>query len=373
MVSKDALTEDLRSIAVSSSVQYADLAAGDASGLQLRMTYSAQPKEDVQQVSAAVLPDRRYLVASITKPIVGMSAVQLAAEGRLSLNDAVSHFVPGFHRGPLRQITIRHLLTHTSGLPDMLPNNTELRAAHASTNEFVRATATVTPDFAAGTACRYSSMGFAVLAEIIQSVTQSACAHHLKHHVFQPAEMNSTWLGLPVELSDELMPTVLPCELPVWQQQADSTWNWNSCYWRTLGAPWGGLITTAEDLGRLATCLLNQFHSHGADSEVAIWHRAAVRSSLTNQTQHFSELPEADRTQRAWGFGWRQNWLDHSASLSDFLPPSAIGHWGATGTKMWIDPDSSRWCVVLTTQPWEQSCRMIQRMSNLVASQMLPY
>ncbi len=374
MASKEILTETLRSIVGSSHLQYADLAAGDASGLQLRMKYSAQQNaltDDSPQISAAELPDRRYLVASITKPIVGMAVVQLAAEGKLSLSDTVSDHVPGFHRGPLRQITIRHLLTHTSGLPDMLPNNTELRAAHASTREFVEASTEVTPDFAAGTACRYSSMGFAVLAEIIQSMTQSTCAEHLQRSVFFPAEMTSTWLGLPVESADELMPTVLPCELPIWQQQTDSTWNWNSSYWRTLGAPWGGMITTADDLGRLAVSLLNQFHATFRDSEDRdLWHRAAVRSSMSNQTQYICGLPEADRVQRAWGYGWRHNWLDHAACFSDFLPTTAIGHWGATGTMMWIDPHSSRWCAILTTQPYEQSCGVIQRMSNLVASQM---
>ena len=374
MASREALIEKLRNIAASSNLQYADLAAGDASGLLLRMKFSVMQNavgEAGLQVPAAELPDRRYLIASITKPVVGMSVVQLAAEGRLSLNETVSDYVPGFHRGPLRQITIRHLLTHTSGLPDMLPNNTELRTAHASNSEFVQSAMEVTPDFAAGSACRYSSMGFAVLAEILQSITQSTCADHLQRHVFQPAQMQSSWLGLPAESSDELMPTVLPCELPIWQQQTDSTWNWNSCYWRTLGAPWGGMISTAEDLGKLAMCLLNQFHSESAYwDDQAIWHRATVRSSLSNQTQHMSGLPEADRVQRAWGFGWRQNWLDHSASFGDFLPPSAFGHWGATGTMMWIDPGSSRWCVILTTQPWEQSCSVIQRMSNVVASGM---
>lgn len=376
MATDEPLTETLHRIAANSDLQVADLAAGDTSGLKVRLKYSA-PFDGWNancDPTAAELPDRRYLVASITKPVVGMAAVQLAADGYLSLNDSVSNYVTGFHRGPLRQITIRHLLTHTSGLPDMLPTNTELRVAHASILEFVEATKEITPDFAAGTSCRYSSMGFAVLAEIIRAITQSGCAEHLHRHVFLPARMNSTWLGLPHESSEELMPTVLPCELPIWQEHAASTWNWNSCYWRTLGAPWGGMISTAEDLGRLASCLLNQFHATTSDAkDFSFWHHATARSSLSNQTQHMSGLQEADRVKRAWGFGWRQNWLDHSACFSDFLPPTAMGHWGATGTMMWIDPASSRWCVILTTQPWEKSCGVIQHMSNVIASRLPPH
>ena len=216
--------------------------------------------EGGSRLPADELPDRRYLIASITKPVVAMTAVQLAAKGHLALNDLVRDHLPGFHCGPLRQITIRHLLTHTSGLPDMLPQNTQLRAASATTQDFVNATAEVMPDFVAGTDCRYSSMGFAVLAAIIESITQSTCADHLLSNVLQPAEMNSTWLGLPSESVEELLPTVLPCDLPIWQT-SNSAWSWNSRYWRTLGAAWGGMISTAEDLGRLARCLLNDGES----------------------------------------------------------------------------------------------------------------
>lgn len=364
------IEESLRHIAEKSSLKYVDLAAGDSSGLRLRMKYTA-PEESITAVAgflspAVILPDRRYLIASITKPIVAMAAVQLAANGHLALTDTVRHHLAEFKRGSLRQITIRHLLTHTSGLPDMLPNNSELRAAAASNQDFVSATAEITPEFAAGTNCQYSSMGFAVLASIMQSITQSACSEHLQRTVLVPAGMHSTWLGLPADAADELMPTVLPCDLPVWQN-ADSNWSWNSRYWRTLGAPWGGMISTAEDLGRLAICLLNEGSSATSTADT-VWSRAVVQTCLSNQTRHIAGLPAADRVQRAWGFGWRQNWLDHSATFSDFLSADAYGHWGATGTMMWIEPARSRWCVILTTQPYEESQTVIQRLSNVVAA-----
>ncbi|MCA9012589.1 MAG: beta-lactamase family protein [Planctomycetaceae bacterium] len=364
------IEESLRHIAATSSLKYIDVAAGDRSGFSLRMKYTAPEAAATTTTGfpspAAKLPDRRYLIASITKPIVAMTAVQLAADGQLALTDTVRHHLAEFKRGPLRQITIRHLLTHTSGLPDMLPTNAELRAAAASNQDFVNATVEVTPDFAAGTNCQYSSMGFAVLGSIIQSITQSTCAEHLERSVLAPAGMHSTWLGLPAAAADELMPTVLPCDLPVWQN-ADSNWSWNSRYWRTLGAPWGGMISTAEDLGRLATCLLNEGRTATSAAD-SVWSRAVVRACLSNQTQHIAGLSAADRVQRAWGFGWRQNWLDHSATFSDFLSADAYGHWGATGTMMWIDPARSRWCVILTTQPYEESQTVIQRLSNVVAA-----
>lgn len=366
------IEQSIRAIAAKSSVKFLDIAAGDFDGQKLRVRHTGDDalslNSDVVPSQAEDLNDRRYLIASITKPVVAMAAVQLAADGWFALNDPVREFLPGFNRGPLRQITVRHLLTHTSGLPDMLPQNQELRIAYAGTQDFVNATAEVTPDFAAGTDCRYSSMGFAVLAAIIESITQTTFANHLLQTVFQPLGMKSSWLGLPSDTAEELLPTVLPCDLPIWQHTA-SDWGWNSRYWRILGAAWGGMISTAEDLGRLAICLLNdgesQFPGRATNT---VWNRQVVRSCIANQTQHIAGLSEADRLQRVWGFGWRHNWPDHSATFSDFLPADAIGHWGATGTMMWIDHASSRWCVILTTQPYEQSQSVIQRMSNLIAT-----
>jgi CubicO group peptidase (beta-lactamase class C family) len=184
------IEQSIRSIAAKSSVKFLDIAAGDFDGQKLRVRHTGDValslNSDVAPSEAADLNDRRYLIASITKPIVAMAAVQLAADGWFALNDPVRDLLPGFNRGPLRQITVRHLLTHTSGLPDMLPQNQELRIAYAGTQDFVNATTEVTPDFAAGTDCRYSSMGFAVLAAIIESIAQTTCANHLLQTVFQP-------------------------------------------------------------------------------------------------------------------------------------------------------------------------------------------
>lgn len=361
------LVDRLSAILQRSTVRFADIAAGDSSGLRLSIQHTRQESSDdsVVVVDASQRPNRRYLIASITKPIVGMLAVQMAADGKLSLNDPVRDFVEGFHRGPFRNITIRHLLTHTSGLPDMLPNNNELRANHATLDEFVHHTTWSNPEFSPGTDCRYSSMGFAVLAAILEKLDGRPVAVQLHQQVFDPLDMTESWLGLPAAEVDELLPSTLPCELPIWQTDGGSHWNWNSAYWRTLGAPWGGMISTARDLGAFAASILRT-HKHSSENDIFL--PAVVRECLSNQTMHFAGLTERDRSIRPWSYGWRFNWKDHSASFGDFVSPAAIGHWGATGTLMWIEPQSDRWFVMLTTQPWEQSQSVIQTASNVVAT-----
>ncbi len=356
------LTRDLMTILAGSSVQFADISAGTAAGRSLHVEYSAT---EMGAAGTQTDSSRRYLIASITKPIVGMLAVQLASAGRLSLNEPVREFVDGFNRGPLRAITFRHLLTHTSGLPDMLLNNNELRARHASLAEFVSETARVTPEFPAGTGCRYSSMGFAVLAEVIEKITQTPLPERLQQDLFGPLRMQDSWLGVPSDKFEELQPTLVPCELPIWQQQAPD-WNWNSRYWRGLGAPWGGMTSTANDLGHLAVCMLNQGTS--PDHQTII-HPLVISSATENQTCHMSGLTESDRLHRPWGLGWRFNWPDHATCFSDFVSSETYGHWGATGTLMWIDPKTQIWCVILTNQPYEASQTVIQRLSNRIASE----
>lgn len=361
----------LKAIAGASSLQVADLAAGDFSQQRIRFRYSAKNGDSLPRTgNPAPVPDscdisdRRYLIASITKPLIGMLAVQLAAEGLLTLSEPVRNFIDGFHRGPLRNIAVRHLLTHTSGLPDMLPNNNELRAQHATLADFVEQITKVNPEFVPGANCSYSSMGIVILAATQERLTGQSIHELMLQRLFDPLRMNSSWLGLPPDQADDLMPTVLPCELGP-SKQMNSDFNWNSRYWRCLGAPWGGMISTADDLGRLAISLLNEGVSESGEQ---VLHRAVVRASTQNQTRRMAALSESDRRHRPWGFGWRLNWPDHATSFSDFLPATAIGHWGATGTMMWIDMKSRRWCVILTNQPYEDSQSVIQRMSNLVAA-----
>lgn len=374
---KSHLSRDLINILAGSSVQFGDISAGTAAGQTLHLEYSAtetgaaETLTDPAGVNGSATGNparnsgRRYLIASITKPIVGMLAVQLASAGRLSLNEPVREFVGGFNRGPMRAITFRHLLTHTSGLPDMLLNNNELRARHASLAEFVSETARVTPEFPAGTSCRYSSMGFAVLAEVIEKITGTPLPELLQRELFEPLRMQDSWLGIPSGIFEELQPTLVPCELPIWQQQSPD-WNWNSRYWRGLGAPWGGMTSTSNDLGRLAVCMLNQGTSPDHQS---IIHPLVISTSTQNQTSHMSGLAETDRLQRPWGLGWRFNWPDHATCYSDFVSSETYGHWGATGTLMWIDPKAQVWCVILTNQPYEESQTVIQRLSNRIASE----
>ena len=87
--------------------------------------------------SPDVKPDSIFLLASITKPVTACALMLLVDRGQVSLDDPVSKYLPDFQGGERHKIRVRHLLSHTSGLPDMLPDNDALRARHAPLTEFV--------------------------------------------------------------------------------------------------------------------------------------------------------------------------------------------------------------------------------------------
>ena len=350
----------LDTIASAGGLVSADLCFGNASESQV-----CQFTRGSSDAASGVFNDqRRYLVASLTKPITAMAIVKLAAEGELSLAEPFNTFLPGFKRADLRRTTVRHLLTHTSGFPDMLPNNTQLRAEHASLDEFVGQAADADLDFHTATDCRYSSVGFLLLGAVVEVITGQSLGMFLRSQFFEPLQMNDTWLGMSTQQAQKILPTVLPSILPEWQPDAED-WGWNSHYWRTLGAPWGGMISSARDLGRYAEMMLRR----GCDGNGRqLLPESAVLAAVSDQTAALSAQRDYAGLRRAWGFGWRREWPSHSASFGDFVSTETVGHWGATGTMMWMDMTSDRYSVILSTTPYEDSQPILQRISNVTAA-----
>lgn len=316
--------------------------------------------------SPAILPDAIFLIASITKPIVGAGVLLLAERGLLVLDDRVEQFVPTFGQNGKHAVTIRNLLTHTSGLPDMLPENVELRTANAPLSAFVEGACRVGLDFPPGRGVQYQSMGFAMLGEIIHQVSGKSCSQFLHDEFFAPLGMDDTALGAPPSWFEGPRPKVdriAEIRLTAEQRQA-AGWNWQSPYWRKLGVPWGGLLTTPADLGRYAQMMLER----GAGPRGRILSPATVAAATRNQLEAMRDVPADDCRCRPWGLGWRLNWPAHSANFGDFLGPATYGHWGATGTVMWIDPDSQSFAVILTTQPQEPHGSELSRISNAIVS-----
>src|SRR5262245_4170542 len=142
--------------------------------------------------SPPLRPDALFLVASITKPVTVAAAMMLVERGEIALEDPVGRFVPKFTGGMRDDVQIRHLMTHTSGLPDQLPDNFELRKAHKPLSAFVEGACTTPLLFKPGTKVSYQSMGMLLLAEVVHQVSGTALPDFLRKEIFAPLGMNDT-------------------------------------------------------------------------------------------------------------------------------------------------------------------------------------
>ena len=290
-------------------------------------------------VGAATSEDAVFLIASISKPMTAAGVMVLVDRGEVALADPVSKYIPEFSEGDRKDVIVEHLLTHTSGLPDQLPNNNDLRAAHAPLSEFVAGAVKVPLKFKPGTEYAYQSMGILLAAEIVERITGEPLRDFLREQVFQPLGMGRTVMGLaPIELA-ETMQSQVEFAAPEGGAGDPSTkdWDWNSPYWRDLGAPWGGAHSTAPDIERFLRYFL--------EPDDRVLRPETARLMIENHTAGM-------RAARGIGF-------QLGAGFGEGCSEATFGHGGSTGTLAWCDPATGLSCVILTTLPARVSRELI--------------
>ena len=171
-----------------------------------------------------------FLLGSITKPIVIAALMSLHDEGLFQLEDPVTKYLPEFTEGNYRSVQVVHLLTHTCGLPDQLPNNAELRAQHAPLSAFVESCRSLAFHFQPGTKYEYSSMGILLASEIAQRISGLPIHKLVAQRVFVPLGMHDSALGLGDISESNRMPCQVEFGAPEAGGGEESTkdWNWNS-------------------------------------------------------------------------------------------------------------------------------------------------
>jgi len=298
-----------------------------SSGQVSAATISVRHKGRVLQraFGKATTVDAVFLIASITKPMTATALMILVDRREVSLSDPVQRFIPEFRGEGRELVLVKHLLTHTSGLPDMLPEDQDLRKAHAPLAEFVERTCRTPLLFKPGSEVRYQSMGFLLAADIASRVTKESFPSFLNHHVFVPLAMRDTSLGLGGRAISQTM----QCQVV-----HPSDWDWNSSYWRNLGAPWGGAHSTVSDLARFL-----EYFTHPGQRILKSETAAAM---IANQTEGLN---------KRWGLGWMLN----NGQFGDGCSNATFGHSGSTGTLCWLDPKKDLSFVLLTTKPAAES------------------
>lgn len=273
-----------------------------------------------------------YLLASISKPMSAAAVMTLYDRGEFDLDDPAVKFLPEFTGNGRERITIRRLLTHVSGLPDQLPENETLRKRHATLAEFVEHALRTPLLFEPGSQYSYSSMAILLAAEIAQRISGVPFHELTARVVFEPLQMRRSALGLGRFALEE----TIRCQAEDAAPEAGAgdasakDWDWNSPYWRNLGAPWGGAHGSAADV---AEFLAEFLHPEGK-----VVRPETARLMIDNHN------PAGIRP---CGLGFALGARAGGAGCSE----QTFGHSGATGTLAWADPATDTICVVLTTLP----------------------
>jgi CubicO group peptidase (beta-lactamase class C family) len=302
--------------------------------------------------SPKAAPETVYILASITKPVTVTALMLLVERGQVSLTDPVQKYLPEF-QGPGRErVRVQDLLTHTSGLPDMLPDNVKLREANAPLAEFVTGAMTTPLLFEPRSSFSYSSMGTLLAATIVERVADMPLAQFEQRELFEPLKMKYSSLGLGER---PLADTARVQGDSFAETEEDlARYGANSRYLRKLGHPWGGMHSTVDDLG----IFLQMFLNEGVYDGQRILGRATVEAMIADQNKQLGH---------AWGLGWGLRTSSEWNAFGDLSSHRTFGHSGASGTVAWADPQRELLCVVLTTRPWRQDKGyLLRRIANVV-------
>lgn len=271
-----------------------------------------------------------YDCASLTKVVVTLPLVlKLVEKGLLELSDPVSKYLPEFRKGKKSSITIKHLLTHTSGLKPFV-NLTFDGWRPVEIKQFIYSqTVEEGPD----KRVIYSDIGFIVLGEIVSKIFDQSLDLVAKKYIFEPLGMADSQFCPPKYLQKRIAATEFREDLGryLWGEVHDERAH-------ALGGVSGhaGLFATAGDLARYALMWLNDGELGGT----RLLSPLTVKTALENHTAAL----DGNR-----GLGWvlKGDSFDASGSL---FSPLCYGHTGFTGTSIWMDPDAELFVVLLTNR-----------------------
>lgn len=302
--------------------------------------------------------DAMFYLASVTKPLIYMAALRLVECGKLNLSDRVTRYIPEFTGGGKEDAQVLHFFTHTSGLPDELPNNAELRRKQSPLKDFVAASIAVDLLFKPGTRYSYASCGTILTAEIIQRLSGQSVREFVKREIIDPLGLKSTGLGAQGFAEERLLRTIVPD----YQKAKDA--DWNSKYWRGLGSPAGGMFSTPEDVAVICALMLGG----GTWNGVKLLSPATVRMMTSNRLDDLPDLPEAVRRTQPWGLGWRLNHAGTPDSWGDLLDRRVFGHTGSVGNLVWMDPHTKGFCILLSNYLRSRAPWRLVHLSNAIAA-----
>ena len=285
--------------------------------------------------------DSLFWIASMTKPITAMGVLMLIEEGKLGLDDPVEKYLPSFKAqklatptGPVptpRPVTIRDLLTHTSGLSAASPTVANQPVDTIPLAAMVDHSGRTPLISAPGAKWAYSNTGINALGRIIEVVSGQPYPDFVQKRFFDPLDMNSTSFWPDDTLQASLATPYRKDKATGKLIAAGNSRFSNPLQNRARTAiPAGGLFSTANDLAQLCQMILRGGELDG--------HRflrpETLKLMTTNQLGEMPKVSFAEGMRMGLGF----HVVGTPIGVTESLSPGSFGHGGAYGTQAWIDP-----------------------------------
>lgn len=304
----------------------------------------------------AMTEDTIFDAASLTKVVATTPAIMMLVErGQLRLDDAVAKHLPDFATNNKSTITIRHLLTHTSGLRPGLPRDPDW----SGYDKAIALACAEAPTNAPGTSFRYSDINYILLGHLVRVISRKPLDEFTEENIFGPLKMADTTYKPAKKLVERIAPTEKSGNGFLRGTVHDPTA-------RRMGGVAGhaGLFTTASDLARFSRCMLNGGTLDGA----------RILRAETIQLMTSVQTPPEMEIRR--GLGWDID-SPYAGPRGEHLPVGSYGHTGWTGTSLWIDPFSRTFVILMSNRNHpDESGSVIQlrnRLGTLAAEAVRDY
>jgi len=274
----------------------------------------------------AMKPDAMFWIASMTKPVTATAVLILQQEGKLSVDDPVAKYIPelGELKGPdgkPAKVTLKHLLTHTSGMVSEADAAT-VRSAHTLA-DLMPAYAKVPLKFEPGTKWEYCQSAINSLGRVVEVVSGKSLPEFFEGRILKPLRMKDTTF-YPSEEQVKRIATAYAKNGDTLKANPRAVTKKDH-----FPAANGGLYSTASDYGRFCRMLLNDGELDGA----RILKPETAKMMRTIQT---GEIKTGFTPGNGWGLGVCV--VREPQGITGMVSPGTFGHGGAYGTQAWIDP-----------------------------------
>jgi uncharacterized protein YbbC (DUF1343 family) len=277
----------------------------------------------IEPAREAMTVDTIFDLASLTKCIAtATSVMKLVEDGRIRLGDSVATYLPDFAQNGKKDITIRDLMTHYSGLPPDLDLKSSWSGREAAYQMAMREKPINPP----GSQFIYSDINFETLGFLVEKMTGRPLNEYASANIFGPLGMKDTRFLPPKEWDSRIAPTQYD------EQGRMLRGTVHDPTARRMGGVAGhaGLFSTADDLALFAEDFLSGF-------------KVLSRSAIDKMSS--PQQPPNGTVLR--GLGWDLD-SPYSVNRGELLPVGSFGHTGFTGTSIWIDPVTDSYIILLT-------------------------